>query len=1090
MIRSMPAPSSPRATTGTTVALVVADLLQIDPRLQDRGRPRRSWRRTGIPREHLQLAGTHTHSGPVLREPSGRGAQDRDAGSPTPSTQAWESRREAVAAVGIGRVDGIGANRRPERRTRGRPGHGDPIRRRRRHGRSRRTSTTAVIRRRSGPNNTLYSADYPGGRVPRRRGGGRRHGHLLDRAAGRREPRGLLARGQHGRHRRAVADVRVRRALRPARSPTSPRPSMEALQPAASDRVWGDSRVVELRPEAPPGCRRRAGRRGRPRPRRGRSIRDARPLGRRHLPRARGRGLRGPHRGPGGGPRARRPRPGPRSAPSRSGRSSMLGVAGRAVRGARASAIRPALGDDNTCIAALCDGSIGYIPTADAFEIGGYEPNASVLRAGRGRAARRRDRSTSASGTAGTSRVGLTARPRQHGGDPMATPDPRNLPRASHRPPRAARARRRATSILRAGARRRGPDRGGPADLRDRPRRALPDRRRGGLLARRRARRASASFIDDGFYLGHGADRSMRIERTPGYARALLDDGRACGAGDLLIIVNAYGINSATIDSAAVRARARASRRIGVTSIANQRGLPQDHPSRHPSGKDLCDLVDIVVDTKMPLGDAVLLDRRRRARRSGPSRRCVNAYAMNSIMLEAIAELARRGIEPPVWRSSNSPGGDEANVALYARYRNRVPNIDDRLTPDGAALPPPDSTGLASALSDDLLSDNPHAFEEPSRPCRCVDRRRLTTAVASHIKDAIVRGEFAPGSRLPEVALAAELEHVARHRPRGPPNARGRRADRDHPSPRRVRVAALGPRDVGDHEPRGRSSSHTRRVSRSRRAGADPAMQAEVADAFEGLSQAVATGDPATVADADVGFHRAVFRAVRARDAAEPLEPSSPVPPDRPHEPDLVGRRTRRWSPSTSRSPRPSSSGTRSSSRPRSATHVIEAGELLMTRMAPLEAGRSKRSRHRIVRPRSLAVRNHAASAAERTAGRNRDGGRVGKWTELTVDGRGTVPSHVSRVERGSGHGVSGGGRRMSSISWLAEDAGVAAVLGLAIGACSPAATTAPSTAGAPSVAPGGPSAAASSPAPPQAGRAARPPWRWPERLRRPRRSR
>src|SRR3954454_7068293 len=45
------------------------------------------------------------------------------------------------------------------------------------------------------------------------------------------------------------------------------------------------------------------------------------------------------------------------------------------------------------------------------------------------------------------------------------------------------------------------------------------------------------SFIDDGFYLGHGAGRSMRIERTPGYARALLD-GVDFQAGDLLIIVN------------------------------------------------------------------------------------------------------------------------------------------------------------------------------------------------------------------------------------------------------------------------------------------------------------------------------------------------------------------------------------------------------------------------------------------------------------------------------------------------------------------------------------------------------------------------
>src|SRR3954470_3944045 len=83
------------------------------------------------------------------------------------------------------------------------------------------------------------------------------------------------------------------------------------------------------------------------------------------------------------------------------------------------------------------------------------------------------------------------------------------------------------------------------------------------------------SFIDDGFYLGHGAGRSMRIERTPGYARALLD-GVDFEARDLLIIVNAYGINAATIDSA-LFAREHGMTSIGVTSIANQRGLPQGH---------------------------------------------------------------------------------------------------------------------------------------------------------------------------------------------------------------------------------------------------------------------------------------------------------------------------------------------------------------------------------------------------------------------------------------------------------------------------------------------------------------------------------
>lgn len=180
------------------------------------------------------------------------------------------------------------------------------------------------------------------------------------------------------------------------------------------------------------------------------------------------------------------------------------------------------------------------------------------------------------------------------------------------------------------------------------------------------------AFLDHGFYLGNGAGRSMRIERTPGYARALLDEVTFV-PGDILIIVNAYGINSATIDSA-MYAREHGMTSIGVTSIANQRGLPQGHPSRHPSGKDLCDLVDIVVDTKMPLGDAVMaVDEV--TEKAGPVSTILNAFALNSIMLEAIAELAQRGIEPPLWRSSNSPGGDEANVAVIERYRTRVRNL-------------------------------------------------------------------------------------------------------------------------------------------------------------------------------------------------------------------------------------------------------------------------------------------------------------------------------------------------------------------------------------------------------------------------------
>jgi uncharacterized phosphosugar-binding protein len=180
------------------------------------------------------------------------------------------------------------------------------------------------------------------------------------------------------------------------------------------------------------------------------------------------------------------------------------------------------------------------------------------------------------------------------------------------------------------------------------------------------------SFLDDGFYLGNGSARSMAIERTPGYARAILSHPEMA-AGDVLIICNAYGINSATIDSALI-ARERGLVSIGVTSVANQRGLPKGHESRHPSDQDLCDLVDIVVDTKMPLGDAVMAIEGVREK-VGPVSTMVNAFTLNAIVIEAVAELARRGIEPPVWRSGNSPGGDAANEAITERYRHRVPHL-------------------------------------------------------------------------------------------------------------------------------------------------------------------------------------------------------------------------------------------------------------------------------------------------------------------------------------------------------------------------------------------------------------------------------
>lgn len=180
------------------------------------------------------------------------------------------------------------------------------------------------------------------------------------------------------------------------------------------------------------------------------------------------------------------------------------------------------------------------------------------------------------------------------------------------------------------------------------------------------------AILDGGFLLTNGALRSMAIERTPGYGRSVLQNAYLT-EGDILIIVNAYGVNAGSIDCA-IYAREIGVTTIGVTSLEIQRALPKDHPARHPSQQDLADIVDITIDTKVPVGDA-LMEVDGIHEHVGAVSTFANSFALNALMLEAIAELARRGVQPPIWRSANSPGGDEANQAAIALYRPRIKRL-------------------------------------------------------------------------------------------------------------------------------------------------------------------------------------------------------------------------------------------------------------------------------------------------------------------------------------------------------------------------------------------------------------------------------
>lgn len=175
-------------------------------------------------------------------------------------------------------------------------------------------------------------------------------------------------------------------------------------------------------------------------------------------------------------------------------------------------------------------------------------------------------------------------------------------------------------------------------------------------------------ILDPGTLLNSGGRRSTVIERMPGYGIAVLEaydikDG-------VLIIVNAYGINTMCID-VALEAKRRNIPTIGVTSREFAEKTPPDHPARHPSKKNLCDVVNVHVDCHMPPEDAVV-EIEKINKKVGPTSTLVNVFTLNLMVVKTVELLINKGIEPPIWVSANTPGGDQKNEGYLRKYVPRI----------------------------------------------------------------------------------------------------------------------------------------------------------------------------------------------------------------------------------------------------------------------------------------------------------------------------------------------------------------------------------------------------------------------------------
>jgi uncharacterized phosphosugar-binding protein len=173
------------------------------------------------------------------------------------------------------------------------------------------------------------------------------------------------------------------------------------------------------------------------------------------------------------------------------------------------------------------------------------------------------------------------------------------------------------------------------------------------------------AILDPALMLHQGAHRSTVLERLEGYARIVLEE-YPIGPRDIVFIASNSGRNAFPIE-AALFAREKGARTIAITSSDHAAHVT----SRHKSGRMLHEVADLVIDNHAPYGDACLTIPNS-DKRMGSTSTISGAFIVNVVMAEAVANLARRGIDVDIYRSANSGGGGAEAEEIVKRWRARI----------------------------------------------------------------------------------------------------------------------------------------------------------------------------------------------------------------------------------------------------------------------------------------------------------------------------------------------------------------------------------------------------------------------------------
>jgi uncharacterized phosphosugar-binding protein len=162
----------------------------------------------------------------------------------------------------------------------------------------------------------------------------------------------------------------------------------------------------------------------------------------------------------------------------------------------------------------------------------------------------------------------------------------------------------------------------------------------------------------------HGGRASTSAERLTGLAAEVFGKVQLSG-NDMLVVFSTSGVNPYPVELA-IAAQDAGMPVVAVTSS------PANAVAPRRADTTLAENATIVLDTLVAPGDS-----------SYPPDNPVtsalstvaNAFLWNDVLARLWDKAAAKGVEVPLWRSSNVPGGDEANQRYLDLYGSRVPQL-------------------------------------------------------------------------------------------------------------------------------------------------------------------------------------------------------------------------------------------------------------------------------------------------------------------------------------------------------------------------------------------------------------------------------